>query len=217
MTDKAWVNGYRTGHCLAGNHEGTKNLSALGTLYKACIGGGCHCECHQVFDQMAQFIKEQLGTDVAVPAETAVALSPVPNVPAPVSVNGTVATGPSTAVRTDPRLPPDPPNDEPQMHENGRRARGSLDWEVKRVCDAWVSTGTAIGLTPKQASALLDGGKTSTGAIDAVWRRWVQIGFATTESGPTRFIGYTEVGIEKGLHRIKFEKNKVKKGRRYDW
>jgi hypothetical protein len=217
MTDKVWINGYKSGHCIAGRHEGAKQLSMRGALLPACNGAPCGCECHGVFDQMAEFIKEQLGADVVVPTAPAIALSPRSNVPTPVAANVTVATDRSTAARTHPGLPPDHPGDEPQSTGNGRRARGSLDWEVKKVCDAWVSTGTDVPLTPKMASALIDGGQTSTGAVDAVWRRWVQIGFAITASKPTRFIGYTEKGIEKGLHRIKFEKKKAVKGERYTW
>lgn len=223
MTEYPWI----SGHCGNGNCEGTKNLSPGGALYQSCsgaYGGGfgsgvvavCQCRCHRELDDIKAFIAEQLGEEAAAAIPQRTASLPASVVTPTAKATVSVQHAPSTVAPTDGGLPPDHPDDTPGTTESGRRVRGSLDYEVKRACDYWITTYGDAPLTPKICAGLIDeDSPPSTGAIDAVWRRWVRIGFATMGSSPVHFAGYTEVGIEKGLHRMRFEAEQHRKGKRW--
>jgi hypothetical protein len=218
---KVWVGGYRTGHCIAGNHFGTKNLSPGGALLPSCNSGGtCKCRCHpEVQDEeMLAFIASTLGDEAVAALPTAPALNG-PTVPITLPEAVPVLVMPADAdVPTAPGLPPNHADDIPEQLESGRRARGSLDFEVKTACDKYLTvygTGTN-GLTPQVCAKMIDADSPpSSGAVDAVWRRWVSLGFAVMGSKPVHFAGYTAEGVEKGLHRMKYEaKRRKRKWRR---
>ena len=85
----------------------------------------------------------------------------------------------------------------------GRTARGELEAWVREVTDVWVVEKGEV-CTPKLISAMIAqrhglGKQPSVGAVDAVLRRWVKIGFAIVSAKPIRFDGYTEAGIQFGL------------------
>lgn len=89
-----------------------------------------------------------------------------------------------------------------------RRPRGFLEADIKRVCDAWV-TGeyVVVGekpLTPYRAALALKemdqlDEAPSSGAVSAVFDRWVEIGFMEASRKPYAFAGYTEAARTKGL------------------
>jgi hypothetical protein len=215
---KVWENGYKTGHCLAGNHFGTRNLSPGGALLPACNSGPiCRCRCHpEILDEeMRAFIASTLGPNAILPPDPTLEPTTVNIIQPKASVVARVVPGVD-----DPRLPgmpPDHPDDLPAMLDSGRRARGSLDYEVKTVCDRYLRTyGTGTnGLTPQTCARMIDAGtdrETSPGAVDAVWRRWVTLGFAVMGSKPVHFAGYTPEGVEKGLHKMQYEAKRRKRG-----
>lgn len=91
--------------------------------------------------------------------------------------------------------------------ETGRAARGQLESWVRRVTDIWV-TEMPENCTPKyvgQCIMDLEGldKPPSQGAVDSVFRRWQQIGFAVIGERPTRFTRYTIEGIRDGLEAMK--------------
>jgi hypothetical protein len=97
----------------------------------------------------------------------------------------------------------------------GRAGRGQLESWVREVTDLW-ALGPDGNCTPQYVADKimklqgLERGP-STGAIDAVFRRWESIGFAFIKSKPTRFAGYTPDGIKLGLEVLK-AKGKAKRG-----
>lgn len=89
--------------------------------------------------------------------------------------------------------------------ESGRAARGELESMVREIVDAW-SMEPFVNCTPQYVSERIYqafGEKKSTGAIDAVFRRWQVIGFANVGIKPTRIISYTPLGIQQGLEALK--------------
>jgi hypothetical protein len=98
---------------------------------------------------------------------------------------------------------------------SGRRRQGALEDEVKRICDYQVlGLYVGIDLTPRFIAEQIDPEEPpSVGAISAVFERWVAIGFAKVEKKPTRFVGYTPDGIDKGLHVLREQAKRSKKQR----
>lgn len=107
-----------------------------------------------------------------------------------------------------------PPVDEEIEEDEGvasganRRPRGWLMEDVKVVCDLWVTGELKIKdglpLTPHRAAMAVkevDGLERapSTGAVQAVFKRWAKLGFATFQRDPFAFTGYTEEGQLLGL------------------
>jgi hypothetical protein len=99
----------------------------------------------------------------------------------------------------------------------GRAARGELESWVRAVTDEWLVENYDFPCTPAwigeqiaQKQGIVK--PPSSGAIDAVLNRWVEIGFAVKEKKPTRFLRYTEEGVEHGLEAMKL-KAKLKKAR----
>jgi hypothetical protein len=67
--------------------------------------------------------------------------------------------------------------------------------EMPTCTPQWVSERIlAEGVTTKSPS---------TGAIDAVFKRWIEIGYANIGSKPTRFVSFTVAGIKDGLEVMK--------------
>lgn len=102
----------------------------------------------------------------------------------------------------------------------GRRPRGWLEADVKRVCDQWITGEIRLEgdppLTPHRAGMLvkkmdeLDEAP-STGAVAAVFDRWAKIGFAEFTTNPRAFKDYTEQGRTRGLAALKAEESERKK------
>jgi hypothetical protein len=219
----------KTGFCSAGFCEGTKSHDSSGKPAKTCgFILTCPCTCHDVITKMFEMSGMErlpqenpeykpptrdlwlhnLLEDMGTPIPSIVAPDNVP----PVLEGATVATvvtpsGPlPTVVRTEYR-----------PTASGRTARGELEFWVKRCCDYFVlgDIDTKLKLTPQRISQMIaddEGIKApSTGAIDAVFKRWEKLGFAEIGRKPTRFIGYTEDGVRYGLDGLK---RKVKFGQK---
>jgi hypothetical protein len=90
----------------------------------------------------------------------------------------------------------------------GRKPRGWLAADVKRICDDFLSgklkLGEGEGLTPHRVAKLVqtrNGSEEppSTGAVSAVFKRWQEYGFAKFSKKPFGFTEYTAKGKEVGL------------------
>jgi hypothetical protein len=212
--DRKSGKGWMSGFCCVGHCEGTNPKGALsGTPMQTCtFADSCTCNCHATITKMFEMtglertvqqnpsyvpvertwqlpsVEERLAmrsrkTETAVPTIVA---SPVPDV-----------------------LPPDAVV-EFAPTESGRRPKGELEDRVKKVTDAWTGMASLGGkmrdCTPAWIAEQIDEeNPPSTGAITAVFDRWVAYGFATVEKKPTRFTGYTPEGVKKGLYTMKAE------------
>lgn len=219
------ISGIKTGFCHNGFCEGTKSHDAAGKPAKTCTFIlTCPCMCHDLISKMFEMSEmERLpqenpeykppkqdpwlhmlfeGIDSTIPSIV------IPdNVPPELQGAVPVPSGPLPATVTRDYRPT----------ASGRSARGELEFWVKRCCDYFVlgDIDTHLKMTPQRISEIIadeEGIKPpSTGAIDAVFKRWEKLGFATIERKPTRFTGYTEDGVKYGLEGLK---RKVKMGQK---
>jgi hypothetical protein len=79
----------------------------------------------------------------------------------------------------------------------GRKARGELEYEVLAVCaDFAADVFDWETCTPKLVAAEIGKREAkeppSTGAINAVWQRWEQLGFASHNKKPLRFLFFNQ-------------------------
>lgn len=115
----------------------------------------------------------------------------------------------------------DPPretanDDEPEEEsETERRPRGWLETDVKTFTDKFANGEITLEegqfLTPHRLSRLVKEHEAldkapSTGAVAAVLKRWVDLGFIEVNPKPFSFKAYTEVAKEKGLKAMKQER-----------
>lgn len=98
---------------------------------------------------------------------------------------------------------------------SGRAARGELESWVKDECDIWLVEDDGNPCTPAYLAAIIarkQGIKEpSVGAINAVFERWVKLGFAEISKKPTRFERYTEQGVRLGLEGCKDKAKRAKR------
>lgn len=212
---------YITGFCGNGCCEGTNPKNVFGHPLPTCTQWQiCSCKCHISIDEMfklsgmdrtalnhSSYVPDR--GDFVMPSMEEIIANRVPSsggaTDAPVIVKSELPDAiPATVTRTYAATP------------TGRAARGELESQVKWVCDMWIVEAPPWGCTPKYISAEIakkHGIKEpSVGAIDAVLKRWVEIGFATVEKKPTRFIGYTEDGIKLTLEgcKLRAKRKKIK-------
>lgn len=215
MADKQ---GWITGFCGMGQHEGLKPRSYSGKPMKTCMRvvrnpyndrvANCACKCHTDLDRMFEMMgmeryveqnpeySPEKPTYVMPTLEERVALSierrAVPTVtiesPAPEHVPATVARV-FTPTAT------------------GRAGRGELELWVKQACDAWVVVQPESQCTPQWISDSIARDQSikapSVGAINAVFERWTKLNFALIGRKPVRFVGYTDEGVKHGLDGLK--------------
>jgi hypothetical protein len=219
----------KTGFCNAGFCEGTKSHDSAGKPAKTCgFILTCPCSCHDVITKMFELSGmerlPQENPEYKPPKRdlwlhnllenggTSIPSNPEPIVIPPGLEGATVGA----AVVSTVALPAVAPRAY-QPTVSGRSARGELEFWVKRCCDYFVlgDIDTKLKLTPQRISQIIadeEGIKApSTGAIDAVFKRWEKLGFAKIERKPTRFVAYTEDGIKYGLDGLK---RKVKFGQK---
>ncbi len=218
----------RTGFCGIGACEGAHIIGAGGKPLKTCEEWKyCPCECHRMYDQMfqmsemsrvlvdnsgyspehSQFWMPSLEDRVALLASSR-AVGPI----APVMLESPLPEAiPATLRRT---FAPTP---------TGRSARGELESWVKDVCDEYLVENYRAPCTPafvSEAIAKAQGlAPRSVGAIDAVFKRWEELGFALIGRKPTRFVAYSPDGVHLGLDAMKLrakqtERTKMSAARR---
>jgi len=190
-----------TGFCGNGHCEGTRPRNFEGKSLKTCaFWTTCTCVCHIEQDEIFAMLGEErrLVENPEYRPDMGSYLRPDPTA-------HTDFGGPSK--RQGPidkkaivgeELTPDSILKGHVFHEtdSGRRTKGQLEYQVLEACnkamDIWPDE---VLVTPKEIAKYI-GGKQggqepSTGAIDAVWKRWVQMGFAETATKPVRFVDYT--------------------------
>lgn len=209
---------FRTPACVQGWCEGTIPTTFQGNPAPSCRWPWtCPCTCHVLFDRMfaesgmerqvveKHHYKPDRSMFKSVPAEElareraearARSNAPDPDT-APVLESPAPGIVPAHYARSFDGTP------------SGRAARGELEYQVKQKCDEWLVEAYKYECTPawlsKEIAAEWGVKPPSTGAIDAVFKRWLNLGFAKIEKKPTRFVGYTEAGIAKGLEVMKEE------------
>lgn len=207
----------KTGFCSSGFHEGTKGKTYNEKPAPTCtFWKTCPCDCHKQYDQMFSMVgKERVVQNNSdyMPHNEFVQpwTDPVTYAPDPVT---TGAVNTPTIIQSE--LPDHVPATVARSYgptPTGRAARGELEAWVKAVCDGWIvdtkdkDLRYAQPCTPQYVSEEIadrEGIKApSVGAIDAVFKRWVDIGFAVVEKKPTRFVRYTEEGIKLTLEGCK--------------
>lgn len=200
---------FLSGFCHSGWHEGTKALDGKGNPAPTCkLYMTCPCDCHTKLFRLFEITgKERILVDSSgyvrpprnywMPEDDPTPiLSRGSDVVAPVFIESPAPDRvPATLGRT---FAPTP---------TGRAARGQLEAWVKTACDVWLVDEPGFPCTPVYLSEEISReegiAKPSVGAISAVFERWVKIGFAEIEKKPTRFMRYTDEGIELGLEKLK--------------
>lgn len=204
---------YPTGHCQIGSHEGVRNLSYSGIPMKPCdFIVTCPCDCHDALDKLfALTDRPRVFVDssgyVAPPREFWLPSDDpewLSSLPAPGDVPRNDEDAAVAPVRG-PMVPSYIPT------PTGRAARGQLESWVHAAFQVWlIEQGFMIGSTEmctptwiatqiKKTEAI----EPSVGAIDAVFKRWHDLGFAVMEKKPTRLVSITSEGKELGLWKMK--------------
>lgn len=204
----------KTGFCANGWHEGDKAKDWRGNPAPTCkFILVCPCNCHDTLDKLYHMTDmERVVVDasgyVAPPRRFWMPSDdPLPALSSPSgsSVPQTIQEGVAgiTPPRMDSTFAPTP---------TGRAARGELESWVQQECDAWLVDSENELCTPAYLATVISRAQAvappSVGAISAVFDRWVKLGFAKVEKRPTRFIGYTQEGLELGLVGMKIQRKR---------
>lgn len=218
---------YKTGFCGNGYCEGTAKKSASGKPAPTCKWWKtCPCKCHSMFDQM--FTMSEMPRILVDNS----AYSPehgdfkIPSLEERMRL--TVLSKPNrddVPIIIESPLPDAVPVTIAHVFTptaTGRAARGELESWVKDACDVWLVEDTMTPMTDyhqpctppylaKEIASTQGMREPSVGAIDAVLKRWVVLGFAVIAAKPTRFTEYTIEGIKSGLEGCK---DKAKRSKR---
>lgn len=188
-----------TGFCHSGWHEGHKINKPTCKFWIVCP-----CDCHTNISRMMEIAEmERVLQDNSnwSPPKIFVRIDR-----AEIAAERVVAAPGARVIQSEaPMLMPNRVERDFAPTESGRAARGQLEAQVREVTDVWVSE-PGDNCTPqyvKDQIIKLFGETKSTGAIDAVFRRWSDVGFATIAAKPTRFVGYTPAGIQQGLEALR--------------
>lgn len=216
------VRPFRTGFCTAGACEGKKKVSVSGRVMKPCLDWQhCPCDCHKQLDTLfAMTGKERTPQDMSgyepphnpyyMPSLEERALMHA------MANNSTEEVAEVVVASPLPEVIPVTIKKTYNETKTGRAARGQLESWVREFCDEYLIEQYGEPCTPKfvaEQVAKAQGFATppSQGAVDAVFKRWEAIGFATIGKKPTRFVGYTEEGIKLGLEAMKIrEKDRAR-------
>lgn len=214
------LNKYPTGFCQAGSHEGQKNLSPSGKVLKPCDQFvTCPCKCHADLDKLfALTDRPRVFVDSSgyqtpprefwMPSDDPdyrSSMDGLPDTPRNDEEPPTVA-----------ELAPVAPTYQPTP--TGRAARGELESWVHDAFMIWLVEQDG-DFTPAYVSreiARTQAVESSVGAIDAVFKRWEKLRFATMAKKPTRLTGITEDGQNIGLWKMKDRAKRDEQRRRAD-
>lgn len=210
----------RTGWCLNGFCEGTKALTTTGKPAPTCKSiYNCPCKCH---DDLAKLFKltGEVRRVVDVSAYTPDFGDYVMPELGPITVpsNNGDTSGPEIIESPVPGYVPTRIAKPFAPTPTGRAARGELESWVEEFCNIWLVEKDVEYCTPTYLAEEIGRSKgitpPSVGAIDAVFKRWVDLGFAKTEKKPTRFVEYTDEGLQFGLVGLKEKARRNKKQQR---
>lgn len=208
---------FRTGFCINGWHEGDKAVDWKGAPVPTCTHYmKCPCSCHGELDRLFEITgRERIlveSSGYEPPHRTWWMPSDDP-LPALSTVNGAPVT--ELLESPDPTRIPATLRPAFKPTPTGRAARGELELWVKEWCDIWLVDESTSPCTPAWLSEKIARDKAidppSIGAISAVFVRWEKLGFAVFKKKPTRFVGYTQEGIELGLDKLKARVKRIRK------
>lgn len=208
---------YRSGHCGIGCCEGTKAVNYRGVPMKTCDAiFNCPCKCH---DDLAKLFKltgeERRVVDVSgyKPEPSGFVMPELG--PLPESSNSDHTDRPVLVESPAPGTVPARVTKPFAPTPSGRTARGELESWVEEYCGIWAVEKDVENCTPTYLAEEIGRHKgitpPSVGAIDAVFKRWVQLGFAEIGKKPTRFIRFTDEGVQYGLQGLKEKAKRAKK------
>lgn len=191
-----------TGFCNSGWHEGHKIDKPTCKFWMTCP-----CDCHTQLSRMAAMTEtERVLVDESTwtPGNTFVQVSLTE------AITASALNKPGmTLVQSDlPDLVPSTFKRDFTPTASGRTQRGQLEVWVHDAVQHWVTkrmSGDEMPpCTPQWVSEhirVTEGlpKAPSTGAIDSVFKRWIEIGYANIGTKPTRFVSFTVAGIKDGL------------------
>lgn len=199
---KIHVNPFVTGFCDSGWHEGYKINKPTCRFWMVCP-----CDCHTMLCRMAAMTQtERVLVDEStwVSGNTFVQVSLTESIQASVTARSDL-----TLVKSEmPGLVPDTFRREFAPTVSGRAQRGQLENWVQTATQEWLASRMSgedmPPCTPQWLSEFIRSLEQldkppSTGAIDSVFRRWSEMGYANIGSRPTRFVSFTVAGIRDGL------------------
>lgn len=202
-----------TGFCNSGFHEGQKARTYSGAPAMTCrFWLVCPCQCHATLSQMFKMTGEQRIT----------IYNPEYQHP---KITGMLTWDERAQIHADAKerdrleraakMADEPDGGTEIYSPSGRTRKGLLDEWVEFQCKMWSLAPELQGdCTPamiaERIALMQDIPEPSHGAVDAVLRRWVAVGYARMESKPTRFVGFTEEGERLGLQVLK-EKHRLQK------
>jgi len=198
---------YPSGHCANGSHEGIKNLSPSGKIMKPChLFVTCPCKCHADLDKLfAMTDRERIYVDVSgYSPEPSPFVGPSED-PDYYFSNHNGGDAPSTHEDAPRTAAPVPDGPLYQPTPTGRAARGELESWVHDAFMVWLVEQDG-DFTPAHVAreiARKEAVESSVGAIDAVFKRWQKLGFATMAKKPTRLTGISDEGRTLGLDKMK--------------
>lgn len=202
------VRPFKTGLCSAGWHEGQKPRSPSGAPCPTCrFWLVCGCECHENLSNIFRMTNQERRL-VENPEYI------------PPKITGLLTWDERAQLHAEARerdrlerqqrmADQDPESVGTEIYSpSGRTRKGLLDEWVELHCKMWALNPEMMGhCTPawlaEQVGLMHDVPDPSHGAVDAVLRRWVAVGYATMEGKPVRFTGFTEEGKRLGLEVLK--------------
>lgn len=190
-----------TGFCNSGWHEGHKVNKPTCRFWLTCP-----CECHTTISLMAEMTdtpRNLIDNSTYAPNRDAfVRVSLTESVEAAIIAKRGAVKVESPA----PGIVPAQLAREFDPTPTGRAGRGQLESWVQKVTDIWAVEGgkpCTPGYVSSEIARMQGISPPSTGAVDAVFKRWVGYGFAVIGTKPTRFERYTEDGVKFGLDVMK--------------
>lgn len=215
------LNKLKTGFCYNGWHEGSKAVDWRGNPVPTCeMFTTCPCDCHTQLGKLFEMTdSERILVSVSgYVADKGDFVMPDPSIVAS-RYNAEDDTPPVLVESPAPDRVPATLARSYAPTASGRAARGELESWVKRHCDVWLieydgqyednpCTPTYLANEIARAEGI---NPPSVGAISAVFDRWTKLGFAVTAKKPTRFVRYTDEGIELGLERMKDNAKRAKR------
>lgn len=184
-----------TGWCSSGSHEGTPAVSQSGKTFPDCQWPDmCACDCHVKLKKM----REMAG----IPEPVREPPSAVPD-PAKLAALGIVSR--AMCVSDGGPIEDAPKTREFKPTPSGRRSKGQLEYDVWDVCLDWIANPRDVEfLTPAVVAQLVNPNTPpSSGAVDAVFRRWASLKVALVAPKPTRFVGFMPGVVDMGLDQFK--------------
>lgn len=202
------------GQCSAGWHEGTQARDFKGNHVPTCKEWKyCPCECHEVYDELFSMSgRPRVAVDNSEYEPPKLYWMPSPEDRAAMHAASSNGHGDTEPVIIESPLPEAVPVTLRRVFAptpTGRAGRGQLETWVKEACDEWVVEKYEHICSPAWIAEWIIKNKgvatQSQGAVNAVFERWIKLGFAVIEKKPTRFIKYTEAGIKSGIDALKIK------------